>query len=141
MRISWVFGTLVLGLIPLLSRFIVSFLAPPMSWCFVLNPIDISFLALAFNWSNINESCRLFNHKKKKKQSNDNTIAINLFVSAVFIIFIAFTLTGLYLNDKKSEEIISPFFAAILSSIICVISGITSYIFIGKINKLIYENK
>lgn len=144
MRSSWIFGTLILGLIPLLSRFIVAVLVSPISWKFVLSPIDISFLALAFNWSNINESCRLFAQKKKKNkqdQIKEHTLYINLGSSVIFIIIIAFILMGLYTNEKISKELINYKLAGIIAGIICVISGIISFIFIGKINNIVYESK
>ena len=139
MRSSWIFGILVLGLIPLLSRLVVAVLVSPISWKFVFSPIDISFLALAFNWSNINESCRLFAQKKKKTKQNqikEHTLYINLGSSVIFIIIIASILMGLYTNEKISKEIINYNLAGIIAVIICVISGVTSYVFIGKINKL-----
>ena len=139
MRSSWIFGTLVLGLVPLLSRFVVAVLVSPISWRFVFSPIDISFLALAFNWSNINESYRLFTQKKKKNKQNqikEHILYINLGCSVIFIIIIASILMGLYTNEKISKEIINYNLAGIIAMIICVISGIISFIFIGKINKL-----
>lgn len=145
MRNFWMISTLILGLIPLISRSVVYILSSSCSVMFILNPVDISFLALSLNWVNISESFHLFFAKKNRKQQvqlNELLIISYLGISLLFIVIIAGILMCLYITDANpNNTILNPISTLISVIIISVISGFLSYTFIGKINMILYGNK
>lgn len=146
MRNIWVISTLILGLIPLIARLMVYILSSSCSAMFILNPVDISFLALSLNWANISESFHLFFAKRRNIhniQPLDYPLIIAyLGISLVFIVIVAGILMCLYITDANpSDAILNPISTLICVSIISVISGFLSYTFIGKINVILYGSK
>lgn len=146
MRHLWIISSLLLGLIPLIDRLLVYLLSShSCSIGFIFNPIDISFLALSLNWANISESFHLFFAKKRQKQStllNKRLIVCYLAASVVFIIIVAGVLMCLYLAETNPDNtILNPKSTLICVSAISLISIFLSYIFIDKINVILYGNK
>lgn len=145
MRNIWIISTLILGLIPLIARLMVYILSSSCSAMFILNPVDISFLALSLNWANISESFHLFFAKRKKTHNIqlDYPLIIGyLGISLLFIVIVAGILMCLYITDANPRNaILNPISTLICVSIISVISGFLSYTFIGKINVILYGSK
>lgn len=81
----WGFSVCLIGLLPILLRFVVYFIiSGPIPHQYLLSHLDIIFAGLAFNWSNLNETITMIVSTKKNKLRTTTTLCY-LFSSVALI--------------------------------------------------------
>lgn len=125
--VSWLFGVIVISIIPLIIRLYVYYSNYiPLDYE-AIQSLDIAFMGLAFNWTNITETTNIISSNKDVKNKN---ILLSILLASVIIIF-GLALIILNLNEnailKKYDECdhnIRMLIPAILLTIVSLIMNI-----------------
>lgn len=136
--IRWIIYTVLVGFLPILVRLLVYLISNHQTDTVCFTPVDIVFLGLTLNISNINEVNNLRSFNKEKEDIDVVSNYRDLFVgfSTFFIILLAISLGALYIEEMTAYNIINNTTALIGATFLGLVSLVFSFIVMYNILKL-----